>query len=132
MAVYTEIIKLKTKSQKIYNITNKVEEIVRSSDIEDGLCLVFVPGSTGAILLNEDDPMLLEDLKDVLEHIASKETLWHHPENAHSHIRASLIGSEKLIPVHAKKLVLGQWQDIMFCEFDTRSRERQVIVSVIG
>lgn len=132
MAAYTEIIKLKTRSQGVYNITNKVEEIARNSGIEDGICLVFVPGSTGAILLNEDDPMLLEDLKDVLEQIASKETLYHHPENAHSHIRAGLIGCEKLIPFHEKKLVLGQWQDIMFCEFDTGSRERQIIVSVIG
>ncbi len=123
------LIKLSTEPGKFYNITDKVEDMV--SKIKDGICLVFCPGSTGAILLNEDDPMLLEDLRRKLEEVAPKGELYQHPDNAYSHIHACLLGSSKAIPIKDGKLLLGQWQDIIFYECDSKPRERNILVKVI-
>lgn len=133
---YSETIKIKIKSQGFYDITGKVEDIVRKAiseeDIEDGICNVFVAGSTASVILNENEPMLLEDLKKVLEKISSSKELYHHMENAYSHIRSSLLGSNQSIPLKEGKLMLGTWQNIMIANFDTEEREREVIVTVIG
>ena len=133
---YSETIKIKVKSQEFYDITGKVEGIVRKAEveegIEDGICNVFIAGSTGAVIINENEPMLLEDLKKVLEKISNSKELYHHMENAYSHIRSVLIGSSQSIPVEEGKLKLGAWQSIMIANFDTEEREREVIVTVVG
>jgi len=133
---YSDTIKIKIKSQEFYDITGKVEDIVRKAeiedDIEDGICNIFVAGSTGSVILNENEPMLLEDLKKTLEKISSSKDLYHHMENAFSHIRSALIGSSQSIPVRDGKLVLGTWQNILIANFDTEEREREIIVTVIG
>ena len=133
---YSDTIKIKIKSQEFYDITGKVEDIIRKAEteeeIEDGICNIFVAGSTGSVILNENEPMLLEDLKKTLEKISSSKDLYHHMENAFSHIRSALIGSSQSIPVRDGKLVLGTWQNILIANFDTEEREREIIVTVIG
>jgi secondary thiamine-phosphate synthase enzyme len=129
---YSETIKVKLKSQEINDITSKVEEIIKESEIEDGICNVFSVGSTGAILVNENEPMLLEDLKRTLEKVCSSKELYQHIENAHSHIRTAIIGGSYSVPVKEGKLMLGTWQNIMVVNFDTRERNREIIVTVVG
>jgi len=129
---YSETIKIKVKSQEFVDITEKVEDIVKESDIDTGLCNVFSKGSTSAILINENEPMLLEDLKKRLEKIASSKDLYQHPENAYSHIRSSLLGNNHTIPVADGKLALGIWQQIMVGNLDRETREREVVVTVVG
>jgi secondary thiamine-phosphate synthase enzyme len=130
--VYSETIKLKMKSQSFSNITNQVEEIVRKSEVEDGICTVFSKGSTSAVLINEDEPMLLQDLKNSLEKIASEREIYQHTENAYSHIRSAFVGNSQSVPVKEGKLLLGTWQEIMVANFDVNNREREIIVTVIG
>jgi secondary thiamine-phosphate synthase enzyme len=130
--IYTDAIKSKVKSQGFLNITGKVEDVVRKSKVKNGICVVFSVGSTSGIIINEDDPMLLEDLRNSLEKIAGENQIYHHAENAHSHIRSSLAGNNHTIPVKDGKLALGTWQDIMVANFDTREREREVVVTVVG
>jgi secondary thiamine-phosphate synthase enzyme len=129
---YSDTIKVKIKSQEFYDITGKVEDIVRQSDVDDGICNVFDAGATGAVIINENEPMLLEDLRKVLEKISSSQELYQHIENAYSHIRSALIGSSQSIPVKDGKLILGTWQSIMIANFDTETREREIIVTVVG
>ncbi|MFH1473587.1 MAG: secondary thiamine-phosphate synthase enzyme YjbQ [Candidatus Aenigmatarchaeota archaeon] len=129
---YTDTIKVKVKSEGFSNITGKVESIVRKSKIKNGICVMFSVGATSGLLINEDDPMLLEDLKNSLEKIAGKYQIYHHTENARSHIRSSLIGNSQNVPVKNGKMLLGTWQEIMVANFDTGEREREVVVSVIG
>jgi len=93
--VYSETIKLKMKSQNFSNITNQVDEIVRKSEIEDGICTIFSKGSTSAVLINEDEPMLLQDLKNSLGKVASEREIYQHAENAFSHIRSAFVGIVK-------------------------------------
>ena len=130
--IYTEIIKLKVKSQGFSNITGKVEDIVRKSKIRNGICVLFAVGATGGIIVNEDDPMFLEDLRNSLEKVSGINEIYHHASNAYSHIRSGLIGSSQTVPVKDSKLALGTWQDIMVANFDNREREREAVVTVIG
>jgi len=130
--VYSETIKVKIKSQSFSDITGKVEDIVRDSEIEDGVCVIISTGSTSAVLINENEPMLIEDLKDSLEKVAPKDEIYHHSENAYSHIRSSIIGNSKIVPIKNGNLNLGEWQEIMVFNFDTEEREREVVVTVVG
>ena len=133
---YSETIKIKVKSQDFYDITGKVEVIVRKAEteegIEDGICNVFIAGSTGSVILNENEPMLLEDFRKFLEKVSSSKDLYQHMENAYSHIRSALLGSSQSIPVIEGKLKLGAWQSILIANFDTEEREREIIVTVVG
>ena len=129
---YTEKIKLKIKSQCFCDITDKVESIIKRSEIQDGICTVFALGATSAVLLNENEPMLISDLKDSLEKIAPSEKIYHHAGNAYSHIRSVFIGNSQTIPVEDGKIVLGTWQSVSVVNFDVDDREREVVVTVIG
>jgi len=130
--VYTETIKIKVKSQGFSVITGKVEDIVKKSEIENGLCTIFAVGATSAVIINECEPMFLQDLRDSLEKIAPEEKIYHHSENAFSHIRSTLIGNSQTIPIKNGELVLGNWQGVMVANFDTAEREREVVITVIG
>jgi len=130
--VYSETIKVKLKSQDFYDITGKVEDIVRKSEIDDGICNIFAVGATGAIIINENEPMLLEDFRRILEKISSSKEFYQHMENAYSHIRSILVGCSYSIPIKDGKLMLGTWQNIIVVNFDTRAREREVIITIVG
>jgi len=129
---YSETIKLKMKSQEFYDITEKVKGILKESDVDDGICNVFAVGSTASVVINENEPMLLEDLRRTLEKVSSSKELYQHIENAYSHIRSMLIGSNQSIPVNDGKLMLGTWQNIMVVNFDAEIREREFIITVVG
>lgn len=130
--IYKESIKLKVKSQKFSNITGKVEDVLRKSKIKNGLCSLFSVGSTSAILINENDPMLLEDFRKSMEKIAPESGIYQHPMNAFSHIRSMILGNSHSIPVEDGKMMLGTWQEIFIANFDTSDREREVIVTISG
>ena len=130
--VYTETIKVKVESQEFVDITSKVEDIVRNSKIKNGLCNIFAVGATAGLMINENEPMLIEDLKKVLEKIASSKGFYHHAANAHSHIKSIIVGNSQTLPVKNGKLVLGTWQQIMVFNFDISDRKREVAVTVIG
>lgn len=129
---YSETIKVKIKPQDFYDITGKIESIVRESETDYGVCNIFVVGATGAVIINENEPMLLEDLRRTLEKISNSKEIYQHVENAHSHIRSIIIGGSQSIPVKDGKLMLGTWQNILIANFDTETREREVIVTVVG
>jgi len=96
-----------------------------------------VPGATGAVTTIEYEPGLLKDLPAILERISPKgmeyehELRWH-DGNGHSHCRASILGPSLTVPFVDKKLTLGTWQQIVFVELDVRSRNRKLIVQIIG
>ena len=128
--VYRKTIKVKLDSQEFRDITKEIEDIVEKSKIKDGVCNIFSAGSTGSIIVNENEPSLLKDIKKSLKSITSEE--YEHPRNAFSHIRAAFVGSSQTIPVESGKLDLGTWQSIMIINFDESARERRVIVTVVG
>lgn len=119
-----------TKKQQIVNITDKVEEIVRKSNIKEGICVVFAPHATAAITINENyDPNICQDFLDALNKLIP-EGIWRHDkidQNGAAHIKSAIIGPSVQIPIKDSKLFLGTWQGIMFCEFDG-PRERKIVV----
>ncbi len=121
----------------IIDITNKVQEIILKNNFVEGSALIFVPGSTAGITTIECEPGLLKDYPEFFERIIPKNKNYHHDNtwhdgNGHSHIRASLQGASFTVPFKDKSLILGTWQQIIFVDFDNRSRNRKVIVQLMG
>ncbi|NJE60632.1 secondary thiamine-phosphate synthase enzyme YjbQ [Thermococcus sp. 21S7] len=136
MKVLTRELRFQTKGEiDLVDITREVEGIVEESGIENGQVLVFVPGATGAIVTIEHESGLLEDFKRALEEFVPKGKGYLHDridDNAHSHLRATLLGASKCFPVVDGRLVRGTWQQIFFVELDVIPRHRRVIVQVMG
>jgi secondary thiamine-phosphate synthase enzyme len=123
-----------TKRTEFVNITNKIEEIVGESGINNGICYIFVPHTTAAVTINEDaDPDVVADIIAKLNNLIPKnENYYNHMEgNSDAHIKSSVIGVSLEVFVNNKKLKLGTWQGIYFCEFDG-PRHRNVWVKVLG
>ncbi len=121
----------------IKNITPQVNEAVSGSGMKEGIVLVFVPGSTGAITTIEYEPGLLEDFPRALEKLFPKNIPYKHHErwhdgNGHSHVRASFIGPSITIPLSDGEPTLGTWQQIILCDMDVPAREREIIVKIVG
>jgi secondary thiamine-phosphate synthase enzyme len=138
MAVKTDRISLNTSREgDMIDVTGMVEDVIRKFRMKNGIVTVFVPGSTGALTTIEYEPGLLQDLPNAMEKVAPKsypyehEKRWH-DGNGHSHVKASLIGPSLTVPFIEGSLTLGTWQQIVFIEFDVRSRSRDLIVQIIG
>ena len=122
----------------VLNITEEVTRLVAEDGITCGVATVFVVGSTAGITTTEYEPGLVNhDLKAALEAIAPEdghyvhEQTWH-DDNGHSHVRASLIGPNLTVPIVDGRPTLGTWQQIVLLDFDTRGRNRRIVVQVLG
>ena len=118
---------------EMLDITNQVQDVVKSSGVKDGLCIVYIPHTTAGVTINENaDPsvkhdILMEAAKFVLEH----DREYRHSEgNSAGHIKSTLFGSNVQIIIDNGRLLLGTWQGIFFCEFDG-PRRRHVHVKII-
>lgn len=128
--------KINTKEkQELVDITDKVKEIVGESKIEKGICIIYVPHATAGILINENyDKYVCEDIINKLEELVPESDKYEHDKidnNAHSHIKASLIGPSETIIIKDGKLVLGTWQGIALAEFDG-PRTRTIFVKLVS
>lgn len=121
-----------SKRCEVVDITAQVSEAVRSANIEEGLCCIFVPHATAAVVINENDDMQIgQDLLDALERMVP-EGVWRHDKvdsNGAAHLKSAILGPSETIPVLSGRLALGTWQSVMFVELDG-PRDRKVIVTV--
>ncbi len=137
MKVYYREIRIPTHNRfELIDITHEVEQIVEESGIKNGMCLVFAPHATAAIIANEHESGLISDIltkiKELTEPGSSK---WRHniiDDNAHAHIGSALIGADRVFPVINGRLVRGTWQNIFVVEMDGPRSLRHVIVMVMG
>jgi secondary thiamine-phosphate synthase enzyme len=138
MAIISRSIQIKSKGENdIIDITNQTANEVKESRLQDGIVTVFVPGSTAAVTTIEYEPGLKKDFPSMLSRIAPREVQYEHDKtwhdgNGHSHVRASLIGPSLTIPFKNGNLMIGTWQQIVLLEMDTRHRERNVVLQIIG
>jgi secondary thiamine-phosphate synthase enzyme len=120
------------KTQEMVDITQQVAEMVRGAKVTDGLCLVYVPHATAAVVINENaDPNVCQDILDAMGRLVP-EGIWRHDRvdnNAAAHIKATMLGPSETVPVRGGRLQLGTWQSLMLVEFDG-PRDRTVIVEV--
>jgi secondary thiamine-phosphate synthase enzyme len=115
------------------DITDRVQEVVRESGVQTGLCQVYVPHTTAGVFINENaDPDAVSDILARLEALVPWEDGYRHAEgNAAAHIKATLVGSSQSVPVRNGRLALGRWQGIYFADFDG-PRERRFQVTVLA
>ncbi len=122
-----------SKNEEIIGITEKVQEIVSDLKIESGTCLVYVPHATAGILINENnDPSVSNDILNQLNEIIPKRNNYKHDKidnNAHSHIKSSIIGPSEIIVIENNKLLLGTWQEIALADFDG-PRKRKIYIKI--
>ena len=138
MAVHHDRIALSSRGDaEVVDITGQVREAASRAGIQDGLVSVFVPGSTGALTTIEFEPGCVRDLRELFDRLIPENPAYHHHEawndgNGHSHLRAALLGPSLTVPLVSGELRLGTWQQIVFVDFDNRSRDRELWVTLYG
>ena len=128
------MIEVRTKNRvEIIDITSRVQEEVEKSGVKDGIAVVYTKHTTTAIVINENESGLKDDMLDLIEKLVPQGAGYRHDSidnNADAHLRALLLGNSVVIPVTNGRLDLGTWQRILFIELDG-PRTRKVIVKVV-
>lgn len=114
------------------DLTGQVIEAVSESGVKNGLVHVFAPHATGVLILTENEPGLLGDIREFFERLVPKGTGYEHPSNAFAHLRSILFPPDRTLPVVDGRVVFGTWQSLLFVETDVCPRRRTVIFQVIG
>ena len=142
----TKIIKIKSKETlEIADITEKIKSFVKSSKIKNGLVNIQSRHTTATVFLNENEPLLIKDIKRNLEKLAPQAEKYEHDdfkvrtvnmckgecENGHSHCKAIYLPSSLTLNLIDFELQLGQWQRVLFIELD-RARDRKIQIYIIG
>lgn len=120
---------------QLVDVTERVAEAIARSQVQNGICHVFVPHTTAGVTINEGaDPGVARDIESHLAELVPKEAEFQHAEgNSDSHIKTVLIGPVCDAPVRNGQLALGTWQAIFLCEWDgPRTRRVEVAVSPIS
>ena len=122
---------------EMIDITRQTDGAIKESKLQDGVVVIFVSGSTAAVTTIEYEPGLKKDFPKMLARLAPSDIEYEHDitwhdGNGHSHVRASLIGPSLAVPFKKGRLMLGVWQQIVLLEMDTRGRERNIVLQMIG
>lgn len=135
MMVVNERIGIRSSARvELLNITNKVEELLKRSRIENGVITLYTRHTTSALIINENEERLKKDIQNMLEKIVPAHAGYRHDEiddNADAHLRSTLLQPFLIIPVVGGRIQLGTWQSIFFLELDG-PRGREVVASIIG
>ena len=119
------------------DLTARVEEAIKGSGLTAGTVTLFVPGSTAGLTTLEFEPGVVEDVADLFERLAPRDAAYAHEKTWHdgngfSHVRAALLGPSLTIPFADRRPALGTWQQVVLIDFDNRSRQRQLVIQVMG
>ncbi|KPL84367.1 secondary thiamine-phosphate synthase enzyme [Thermanaerothrix daxensis] len=133
--MFTKVQVATTFREGLINITESIREVVRTSGIKEGVCVLYVPHTTAAITLNSClDPATLQDLTEELHRLVPTRVDFHHtydtPADAAGHIKSTLVGHSLMLLITQGEIALGGSQSILFFEFDG-PRQREVWVRVI-
>ena len=136
MKTFTDYLYIETKKKREYiNITDKVEEIVKKSGIEDGMALVSAMHITAGVYVNDAESGLIQDIDEWLQRLAPEGPDYRHHRtgetNGDAHLKNLLIGHQVILPITKGRLDLGPWQQVYYAEFDGRRRKR-VVVKAMG
>lgn len=138
MAVKSISFQIKTKGRTdIHDITDRVQQELSASEIQNGTATLFVPGSTAGVTTVEYESGVLNDLKMAVERLAPEGIHYDHDArwgdgNGFSHVRAALLGASLSVPFNNGRLILGTWQQIVIIDFDNRPRSRNVLIQIVG
>jgi secondary thiamine-phosphate synthase enzyme len=119
------------------NVTAAVTQAIDQSQLRDGIVTVFVVGSTASVTTIEFEPGAVHDLHAVFETLVPRRAEYRHhlqwgDDTGSSHVRAALVGPSVTVPFRDGRLLLGTWQQIVVLEFDTRPRQREIVIQMVG
>jgi secondary thiamine-phosphate synthase enzyme len=138
MSVVTQTIDLNTSGNAdIRDITRQVSSVVANSGLQNGIVTVFCPSATSALTTLEYESGCISDLRRLFDEVADPARHYDHNArwgdgNGHSHVRAALLGPSITVPFVNGQLTLGTWQQIIYVDFDNRSRQRHLVAQIIG
>jgi len=135
MKFKTEYLWFNTKKQRDFiNITDKVQDIVSQSGVQEGMVLVSAMHITAGVYINDAESGLIEDILEWADKLAPPANYKHHrtgETNGDAHLKNLLVGHEVIVPITKNQLDFGPWQQIYYAEFDGMRRKR-VIIKVMG
>lgn len=138
---------LKTKkSVQFFDLTEKIKRLVKKSKVQNGILLIQTLHTTTALILNENEPLLLQDFRETIERLFPKNKNYNHDDfsrrkinvcfnecaNGHAHCKAIFLQPTLTINIKKGEVVLGKWQRIFFLELDGPRPERTVQIQVLG
>lgn len=136
--VKTGSIQLSTRGNAdVHDITKQISQVVTESEIRNGTVTIFCPSATSALTTIEYESGCVSDLRRLFDEIIPQNreyahnARWH-DGNGHSHIRAALLGPSLTIPFVEGDLTLGTWQQVIYVDFDNKSRNRELVLQIIG
>ncbi|HEY8426049.1 MAG TPA: secondary thiamine-phosphate synthase enzyme YjbQ [Limnochordales bacterium] len=136
MKAYTEYLTFNTRKKREYiNITDRVQEAVRKSGIQEGMVLVSAMHITAGVWVNDAEEGLLQDIDEWLERLAPFRPDYRHHRtgetNGDAHLKSLLVHHQVIVPVTGGRLDTGPWQQIYYAEFDGQ-RPKRVVIKVMG
>ncbi len=136
MKSHTAYLTFRTQKRKeLVPITDQVERIIDESGIQEGLALVSAMHITAAVIVNDYEPGLWQDIMEWVEKVAPENPQYHHhrtgEDNGDAHLKNLLLHHQIIIPITNGRFDAGPWQHIFYCEFDGQ-RDKRLIVKVIG
>lgn len=145
--LHTRVLTLATNEPiQLIDITRRIAAVVREARLQDGLVQVFSRHTTAAVRVQEDEPLLIEDLRRFLSRLAPADAAYRHNDfrvrtehmhpderpNGHAHCLQLLLGSSESVPVMGGELQLGEWQRLFLVELDGPRPQRELLVQVMG
>jgi secondary thiamine-phosphate synthase enzyme len=138
MVVKTQTIQLNTRGNAdVLDITDQVSHGLAETGLKDGIVTIFCPSSTSGLTTIEYEPGAIRDLQRLFDEIVPPDRQYAHNArwgdgNGHSHVRAALLKASLTVPFVDGRLLLGTWQQIIYVDFDNRSRRRDLVVQIMG
>lgn len=136
MKIYTEVIELTSKEKREFiNITARVKAALQKSGLQDGILLVSSQHVNAGLFVGDEEPGLLKDISEWLDHLAPERDDYLHSgrfeSNAAAHLRTLLVNHQAAVGFAQGRLELGPWQEIFFAEFDGH-RPRRILIKILG
>lgn len=136
--IETASIELRTHGNgQVLDITREVAQTIQSSGLTSGIVTIFCPSATSGVTTIEFEDGAVQDFQRLWNEIAAPERDYLHnlrwgDGNGHSHVRAALLGPSLTVPFTNNKMTLGTWQQIVYVDFDNRTRRRSLVVQIMG
>jgi secondary thiamine-phosphate synthase enzyme len=137
MRQHQQVIKLQTTGKSLCRVTQKVQAIVAESQIQTGLCTLFLRHTSASLVIQENaDPDVLKDLENFFAKLVPEWENYIHstegPDDMPAHIRSALTHTSEQIPITNGRLALGTWQGIYLWEHRQQSQTRELVIHLIG
>jgi secondary thiamine-phosphate synthase enzyme len=123
-----------SKRTEIIDITEEIAKVVEKSRIKKGICQIFLPHATAAIILEENENGLIHDIENYIKTNFPRNANYEHnkvDDNADSHLASGFIGQSRIYPIENYEIVRGTWQRALLLELDG-PRKRKVFITIIG